>query len=149
MKGTMVSVWVRTARKLYGDSLIDEALTSVHLSSDKVFKPTEDVNDDTARGIITYISSRLGKPEHDVWTEIGIDNVMTFSEDYPAFFRQRNLYSFLKSMYDVHMVVASRIPGAKPPILLLKPVSEYVAEMTYESNRGMFAYFHGMLKYRY
>ena len=26
MKGTMVSVWVRTSRKLFGDDLIDEAL---------------------------------------------------------------------------------------------------------------------------
>lgn len=146
MKGTMVSVWVRTSRKLYGDGLIDEALESVGLSRDKVFTPTEDIPDDIARGIVTYIASKLGKDEDETWTEIGIDNVNTFSHDYPAFFMQNNLYSFLKSMYDVHVVVASRIKGATPPLLNMVAIDDKVAEMTYRSKRGMFAYFRGMLE---
>lgn len=145
MKGTMVSVWVRTSRKLYGDSLIDEALDSVGLGRNKVFKPTEDVSDDVARGIVKYIADKKGKKEDDTWMEIGIDNVSTFSQDYPAFFMQSNLYSFLKSMYDVHVVVASRIKGANPPLLHMEAVGDKVAEMTYKSDRAMFAYFRGML----
>ncbi len=145
MKGTMVSVWVRTSRKLYGDSLIDEALDSVGLGRDKIFTPTEDVPDNIARGIVTYIAAKKGKKEDDTWMEIGIDNVATFSQDYPAFFMQSNLYSFLKSMYDVHVVVASRIKGANPPLLHMEAVGDKVAEMTYKSDRGMFAYFRGML----
>ena len=145
MKGTMVSVWVRTSRKLYGDSLIDEALDSVGLGRDKVFTPTEDVPDDVARGIVKYIAAKKGKKEDDTWMEIGIDNVSTFSQDYPAFFMQSNLYSFLKSMYDVHVVVASRIKGANPPLLHMEAVGDKVAEMTYKSDRSMFAYFRGML----
>ncbi len=145
MKGTMVSVWVRTSRKLYGDSLINEALDSVGLGRDKIFTPTEDVPDDVARGIVKYIAVKKGKKEDDTWMEIGIDNVATFSQDYPAFFMQSNLYSFLKSMYDVHVVVASRIKGANPPLLHMEAVGDKVAEMTYKSDRAMFAYFRGML----
>ena len=145
MKGTMVSVWVRTSRKLFGDSLIDEALESVGLSRDKVFTPTEDVSDPVARGIVEYIAKSRNKNLDDTWMEIGMDNVTTFSQDYPAFFMQSNLYSFLKSMYDVHVVVASRIPGANPPLLNMRAVDDRVAEMTYKSNRGMFGYFRGML----
>lgn len=146
MKGTMVSVWVRTSRKLFGDSLIDDALESVGLPRDKVFTPTEEVADSVARGIVEYIAKVRNKSLDDTWMEIGVDNVITFSQDYPAFFMQNNLYSFLKSMYDVHVVVASRVPGAKPPLLNLRAVEDTVAEMTYKSNRGMFAYFKGMLK---
>ena len=146
MKGTMVSVWVKTSRKLYGDSIINNALESVGFSKDKIFTPTEDVNDDSAKGIVKYIAKTLKKDEDQTWMEIGMDNVATFSEDYPAFFMQSNLYSFLKSMYDVHVVVASRIKGAKPPILHMKAIDDNVAEMTYESNRSMFPYFMGMLK---
>lgn len=146
MKGTMVSVWVRTSRKLYGDDLIDDALESVGMARNKVFTPTEDVPDDQARAIVTYIANKLSKNEDDTWMEIGIDNVNTFSQDYPAFFMQNNLFSFLRSMYDVHVVVASRIKGAKPPILHVEAIGDKLAEMTYESNRGMFAYFRGMLK---
>lgn len=146
MKGTMVSVWVRTSRKLFGNDLINDALESVGMSGDKIFTPTEEVPDDQARAIVTYIANKLSKKEDDVWMEIGVDNVATFSQDYPAFFMQNNLFSFLKSMYDVHLVVANRIKGAKPPILNVEAIGDNLAEMTYESNRGMFAYFRGMLK---
>lgn len=145
MKGTMVSVWVRTSRKLFGDSLIDDALESVGLPRDKMFKPTEDITDSVAKGIVEYIANSRNKSLDDTWMEIGMDNVATFSQDYPAFFMQSNLYSFLKSMYDVHVVVANRIPGAKPPLLNMRAVGDRVAEMTYKSNRGMFGYFKGML----
>lgn len=146
MKGTMVSVWVRTARKLYGDTLINNALESSGISHDKVFTPTEDVPDDMALSIVKHLASSLNKNSDDVWMEIGIDNVKTFSQDYPAFFMQSNLYSFLNSMYDVHVVVASRIKGAKPPLLHMKAIGNNTAIMTYKSNRGMFAYFRGMLE---
>lgn len=142
----MVSVWVKTSRKLYGDSIIDDALESVGFSKDKMFKPTEDISDDSAKGIVKYIAKTLHKDEDETWMEIGMDNVTTFAGDYPAFFMQKNLYSFLKSMYDVHVVVASRIKGAKPPLLHMEAIDTNVAEMTYKSKRGMFPYFMGMLK---
>lgn len=146
MKGTIVSAWIKTSRKLYGDSLVNEAMKAVGMNPDKIFKPTEDIEDSYARGFVDIISKKLGKSANDTWEEIGMDNVLTFSEDYPGFFKYKNLYSFLKAMYDIHVVVTERIPGAKPPILGMKAIKGNVAEMTYESQRGMFGYFHGMLK---
>jgi len=146
MKGTIVSAWIKTSRKLYGDTLVDEAMTSVGIKPDKIFKPTEDIDDSYARGIVEKLSEKLNKNSYDLWKEIGTDNVLTFSKDYPAFFMQKNLYSFLKSMYDVHVMVTHRITGAKPPILKMKAIGKYQAEMTYSSKRGMFGYFHGMLE---
>ncbi len=146
MKGTIVSAWIKTSRKLYGDSLVDEAMTAVGMNPKKIFKPTEDVEDSYARGFVDAISKKLGKSVNDTWEEIGMDNVLTFSEDYPGFFKYKNLYSFLKAMYDIHVVVTERIPGANPPILGMKAISGTKAEMTYKSKRGMFGYFHGMLK---
>ncbi len=146
MKGTIVSAWIKTSRKLFGDSLVDEALSAVGMNPQKIFKPTEDIEDSYARGFVDVIAKRLGKSANDIWEEIGMDNILTFSEDYPGFFKYKNLYSFLKAMYDIHVVVTERISGAKPPILGMKAISGRVAEMTYESQRGMFGYFHGMLK---
>ncbi len=146
MKGTIVSAWIKTSRKLYGDSLVDEAMTAVGMNPKRIFKPTEDVEDSYARGFVDAISKKLGKSINDTWEEIGMDNVLTFSEDYPGFFKYKNLYSFLKAMYDIHVVVTERIPGANPPILGMKAISGAKAEMTYKSKRGMFGYFHGMLK---
>lgn len=146
MKGTIVSAWIKTSRKLFGDSIVDEAMSEVGLNPKRIFKPTEDIEDSYARGFVDVIAKKLGKSSHSTWEEIGMDNVLTFSEDYPGFFKYKNLYSFLKAMYDIHVVVTERIPGAKPPILGLKAIGNKVAEMTYESQRGMFGYFHGMLK---
>lgn len=56
MKGTIVSAWIKTSRKLYGDSLVDEAMRGVGMSPDRIFLPTEDVEDSYARGIVDVIS---------------------------------------------------------------------------------------------
>ncbi|MTI48852.1 MAG: chemotaxis protein [Firmicutes bacterium] len=146
MKGTIVQAWIKTCRKIYGDDLTNEAMTANNMDPKKLFKPTEDIEDSYAMGIVDFISKEVDKKSYDVWKSIGNDNVLTFSEDYPAFFKHKNLYSFLKSMYDVHVVVTQKIPGAKPPILKMKAIDGYTAEMTYNSSRGMFGYFHGMIE---
>ncbi|RKD31333.1 heme NO-binding domain-containing protein [Thermohalobacter berrensis] len=146
MKGTIVSTWIKTARKLYDDNLVDEAMESVGLNPNRIFKPIEDIGDSYPLNMMKYIADKQGKSNYEVWKEIGRDNIFTFSKDYPAFFKHDNLYSFLKSMYDVHVVVTKKIKGAKPPILRVKAIDKYTAEMTYKSSRGMFGYFHGLLE---
>ena len=60
-------------------------------------------------------------------------------------FQKENLYSFLRSMFDVHVIVTKRIPGANPPELLIQPVSDSEAILSYRSQRGMFGYLRGLL----
>lgn len=146
MKGTIVSAWVRTSKTLFGEDLVNEALTHHGIDPHKVFTPSEDIEDTKALGFVDYIADNVGKSPSEVWRQIGIGNIETFSKDYPAFFRYKNLYSFLKSMYDIHVVVTNRIPGAKPPILNVKPLEQNKALMSYYSPREMFGYFHGMLE---
>ncbi|WFA08511.1 heme NO-binding domain-containing protein [Tissierella sp. Yu-01] len=146
MKGTIVSAWVQTCRTLYGDSITNEALNNFNIHKNKIFTPMEDIDDNVALGIIDYIADKNGKTSEEVWKAIGNNNILTFSKDYPAFFRYKNLYSFLKAMYDIHVVVTKRIPGAHPPILNINPVNKNTAHMTYSSPRGMFSYFYGMLE---
>lgn len=146
MKGTIVSAWIKTSKNLFGEDLVNEALIHSGIDPNRVFTPTEDIEDDKALGFVEYISNNLGKDKEKVWRQIGMGNIETFSKDYPAFFRYKNLYSFLKSMYDIHVVVTKRIPGAKPPILNVEPVDRNKAIMTYSSPREMFGYFHGMLE---
>lgn len=145
LKGTIVSAWVQTCRRLYGDDVTDQALEANNMNRNRIFTPTENIDDKEARGIITSISAKLGRSTDDVWMDMGIDNVNTYSQIYPGFFKYKNLYSFLNAMFDIHVVVTQRIPGANPPILGISPVDKHTAHMTYSSPRGMFAYFHGML----
>lgn len=145
MKGTIVSAWIKTSRNIFGEDVVRDALATYGISENKVFTPMEDIEDSIALGIIDEIAKRLGKTPSEVWHEIGLDNINTFSKDYPAFFKFKNLYAFLKAMYDIHVVVTKRIPGAKPPILKVEPLEKNKATMSYSSPRGMFDYFHGML----
>lgn len=146
MKGTVVSTWMKTCTRMYGGECVENALIKAGLNKSKTFSPLEDVDDSIVNKIISEIAESKGISVGELWRHIGIDNVATFTNDYPAFFKHENLYTFLKSMYDVHIVVVKRIKGANPPILDMKPISRREAIFEYTSKRGMFDYFQGMLE---
>ncbi len=146
MKGTIVSAWIDTCRELYGEEIANASLRHFGIDVDRIFRPSEEIEDRIALGFIENIAGRLNKSSDEIWRDMAHSNVITYSRIYPAFFRYRNLYSFLQAMYDIHVVVTKRVEGAKPPILGIKPVDKYVAHMTYASPRGMFSYFLGMLE---
>lgn len=146
MKGTVVSTWMNTCRKLYGDEVTDDAMKSVGWDSSKVFSPGEDVDDQKVNNIIKSISNLSNDPVNVLWKKIGLDNINQFHNDYPAFFNHENLYSFFKSMFDVHVVMTKKFPGAKPPLVNITPISKREAIFEYKSQRGMFDYLMGMIE---
>ncbi|MGL4730639.1 MAG: heme NO-binding domain-containing protein [Clostridium sp.] len=146
MKGTAVSAWFKTCRKLYGDSFVDEAMSSVGFDTAKVFSPAEDVNDKQIADFIHYVSKQKNITEKELWSKIGHDNIYSFAEEIPAYFRSENTYSFLKSLYDIHLAMTKKIPGANPPIVNIEAISNREAIITYSSKRKMFDYFLGMLE---
>ncbi|MFL0269158.1 heme NO-binding domain-containing protein [Candidatus Clostridium radicumherbarum] len=145
MKGTVVATWMKTSRKLYGDSVVDRAMEAGGWSSGKIFSPAENVDDDKIKQAISAIAKSQNLDIKDLWRSIGRFNLKSFAEDFPAFFEHENLYSFLKSMYDVHVVMVKRFPDAAPPHVVIEPISNNEAIFSYESKRGMFDYFLGML----
>lgn len=146
MKGTIVSSWITTSKEIFGEELTNDAMKNAGMNPNKIFRPTEDVEDKYPKEIIEYIAKKRNKSVYDTWKEMGTDNIKTFFNNYPAFFDHKNLYSFLKSMYDVHVVIAGKIKGAKPPLVKIEPIDKYTAEMIYKSRRGLFGYFHGLLQ---
>lgn len=146
MKGTIVSTWLETSRRLFGNAVVDEALIKHNLSSDKLFTPLEDVSDSVAMGMVDYIGGKTGKTHAQIWNIMGEENVKTFAANYPGFFRHENAYHFLKSMNDVHVIVMRRFKGAAPPILDMEVTSSNTALFIYRSKRGMGDYLIGLLK---
>ncbi|MBL4936474.1 heme NO-binding domain-containing protein [Clostridium sp. YIM B02515] len=145
MKGTVVATWMKTCRKLYGDSVVDRAMESNGWTSNKLFTPAENVDDQKIQSVIGSIAKSQNVDIKKLWRSIGNYNIKSFAEDFPAFFEHENVYSFLKSMYDVHVVMVKRLPGATPPLLSIEPISTREAVFSYRSKRGMFDYFLGML----
>lgn len=146
MKGTVVSVWMQTCRKLYGDSSVDSTMEYVGWGGGKVFSPVEDVNDSDIKRFMERMSSNQSITSEQLWRAIGNDNINSFAKVYPVFFKHETTYGFLKSLYDIHTVMTQKIPGAKPPFVDIKPISSREAVMKYQSKRGMFDYFLGMLE---
>jgi methyl-accepting chemotaxis protein len=145
MKGTVVSTWVKSCRKLFGDSVVNEALKAQGVSTDHIFTPLEDVPDKTALGIVDSIGNAVGKTHKEIWFTMGEENVKTFSKNYPGFFRNESAYQFLKSMNDVHVIVMKRFKGAVPPGLDVVPISSHEILFTYRSKRGMVDYLTGLI----
>ena len=67
MKGTVVSSWVQSCRKLFGDEIVNSALKAHQLPADKVFSPIEDVADSVAKGIVDHIGNAVGKNHKEIW----------------------------------------------------------------------------------
>lgn len=145
MKGTVVSTWVESCRKLFGDTIVNNALRAYGLSNDHIFTPLEDVEDRIAQGIVDHIGNACGKSHRDIWVTMGEENIKTFSKNYPGFFHHESAYQFLKSMNDVHVIVMKRFKGAVPPVLDVAPVSSHDIIFTYRSKRGMIDYLTGLI----
>lgn len=145
MKGTVVSTWVKSCRKLFGDKVVDDALQANGLEKDYLFIPVEDVEDKVAKGIVDYVGDTCGKNHKEIWFTMGEENILTFSKTYPGFFRHESAYEFLDSMNNVHKVVMKKFKGAKPPILDVEPISSHDIYFTYRSQRGMEDYLYGLL----
>ncbi|WP_097027754.1 heme NO-binding domain-containing protein [Clostridium peptidivorans] len=144
MKGTIVATWLKTCRNLYKDEVVNKAMETVGWNRSKIFSPVETVEDSQVKKVIEYIADENNISEKELWKSIGIDNITAFHNDFPAFFEHENLYSFFKSMFDVHVVMTKKFPGAKPPLVTIEPISSNEAIFYYKSDRGMFDYFLGL-----
>ncbi len=145
MKGTVVSSWVESCRALYGKEVVDKALIANKLSTDVIFTPLEDVDDKIATGIVDRVGELVQKDHKEIWGIMGEQNIMTFSKNYPGFFRHESAYQFLKSMNDVHKIVMQRFAGAVPPVLDVTPISSHEIIFVYRSKRGMQDYLMGLI----
>ncbi|MGG7178610.1 heme NO-binding domain-containing protein [Clostridium paraputrificum] len=145
MKGTVVSTWIKTCRELYGENLTNKSLRSAGWEENITFNPIDSVEDREVFGFIANVAKELNVDVDKVWHEIGVKNLDAFYSFYPTFFKKDNLYSFLKSLNDVHDVVMKIFKGANPPRLMLDIISNTEIEFTYISNRELYSYFLGLL----
>ena len=146
MKGTVVASWMTSGRRLFGNDVVDKAFEKYGLKPDHIFSPLEDVDDKMAVGMVELLGQKVGKSTEQIWEIMGRENIRTFAEFYPGFFRHENAYHFLKSMNDVHAIVMKRFKGATPPVLDLSPIDSNTALLVYRSKRQMGNYLMGLLK---
>lgn len=146
MKGTIVTTWLNTCKRLYGEDVVNRALEDNDIPKTRIFTPLEEVDETLTMSLMNTIAKHASVSVDKMWRAIGIENIQSFHEAYSGFFKHDNAYAFLKSMNDVHIIVMKRFAGAKPPALDMEPTSSNTAFLTYRSKRGMFDYFLGLLE---
>ncbi|RKD21586.1 Methyl-accepting chemotaxis protein [Caminicella sporogenes DSM 14501] len=146
MKGTVVSTWINTLENLYGKEIVDKAISKVGWQKNRVITPLEDIHDNEPMVIVEEVANLTNKTPGEVWREIGRKNIETFSKWFPSYFERFSLKGFLMMMDDVHTQLTKMIKGAKPPRLIATETAPKEIEILYESKRGMFDYFLGLLE---
>ncbi|SHI90138.1 methyl-accepting chemotaxis protein [Geosporobacter subterraneus DSM 17957] len=146
MKGTVVSTWIKSLEKLYGKEVVDRAVSKAGWETDRVITPLEDIPDQEPMAIVREVAATVGQPAEKVWREIGKSNIETFRTWFPSYFERFSLKSFLMMMDDVHSQLTKMVKGANPPRLIAREIGDKTIEILYESKRGMFDYFLGLLE---
>ena len=103
MKGTVVATWIQTARSLWGNEATEKAMQKVGWPADRLFSPTEDIDDAKPKNFVAEIANLTGKPQDEIWMAIGKDNIKTFFKIYPAFFKNINTDTRRKAMIRAFM----------------------------------------------
>lgn len=145
MKGFVINAWFQTWSKLFGSETVKNLRKKHGLDPDRVYSPIEDLPDDVPIEISKDLASMKGLSYDDLWYKTGKENLRTFFEHYPEYFKKPGVLSFLAAMDLVHKVLTRRIRGATPPRVFFKPLNDKKAIIRYQSKRNFKKYFLGLM----
>lgn len=146
MKGTLVSIWLTTLTRLYGESQKNEILKAAGWNPQRIITPLEEIDDTEIKGIMENFAKKQGMKIEDLYRTLGVNNVQSFREWFPSYFETNSAMGFLMMMDTVHAQLTKMIAGAKPPRLIPEPIDEKNFLMVYKSTRGLHHYLMGLIE---
>lgn len=146
MKGTLVSIWLTTLTRLYGENTKNEVLKAAGWNPNRIITPLEEVNDDEIKKIIADFARKQNLTTEELYRNLGRNNVQSFREWFPSYFETNTAMGFLMMMDTVHTQLTKMIAGAKPPRLIPVPIDEKNFHMVYKSKRGLQHYLMGLIE---
>lgn len=146
MKGTIVTTWLNSLRKIFSDEVVDSALASVHWDKTRIIHPLENIPDEEIFQVFTQVSKDTNESVKNIWRKVGNQNIEMFQKWFPSYFERNSLRGFLIMMDDVHHQLTKIISGANPPRLIATEINEKEIEIKYISQRGLFDYLLGLFE---
>ncbi len=146
MKGTLISIWIKTLKRLYGEETVEEAKKASSFDEELIITPLMDIEDEEAQDMVEAIADIENISSSEVWQSLGKENLNSFADWFPSYFEGRKLKNFLEMMDTVHKHLTDMIEGANPPRIIPEVREDNILRLTYRSSRGMFDYFLGLLK---
>lgn len=116
------------------------------MKPDHIYSPLDDVPDELPINMSKQIAQAKGLSLDELWYKTGRENLYTFFEHYPEFFKKPSFLSFMAAMDAVHRVLTKRIKGATPPRVFFKLTSDRSAIIRYQSKRNFKKYFLGLME---
>ena len=145
MKGTVVSTWINTMERLHSKEIVNQAKKESDWNEEIVITPLMNIEDKKAFDLIEKVAEKTNQNTGELWFKIGQENIYSFSEWFPSYFKGRQLKNFLMLMDTVHKQLTDMIPGANPPRIIPEEINQNTIQLTYKSTRGMYDYFLGLL----
>jgi methyl-accepting chemotaxis protein len=146
MKGTVVSMWLNTLGKLYGEEEKNSLMVKEGWNPNRNITPLEEINDEKIIGFMDVFARKQGLKSEELWKKVGENNVENFREWFPSYFEKETAMGFLLLMDKVHAQLTKMIPGAIPPRLIPVPIDDKNFYMIYESKRGLDSYLMGLIQ---
>lgn len=145
MKGFVVNVWFQTWSKLFGTDTVKRIREKHGLDPNKIYSPIEELADNVPIEISKDLALEKNISYEELWYKTGKENLKTFFEHYPEYFKKTGFLSFMAAMDAVHRVLTKRIKGATPPRVFFKLLSDKKAVVRYQSKRNFKKYFLGLM----
>jgi methyl-accepting chemotaxis protein len=142
MLGVLPKLMLDFVAKRYGPDV--RKVLSDELGS-PVFMVQKSYPDEVIQRMASVVARETGQTEAAVLHDLGFYTPGEFARLYKKYFRTTNLKDFLLSLNDVHAQVTRDMPGAKPPRFDFEDRGQELV-MNYESERGLFDYYTGVLK---
>ncbi len=146
MKGTLVSIWLTTLTRLYGENQKNEILKAAGWHPQRIITPLEEIDDAEIKGIMENFAKKEGMKIEELYRTLGVNNVQSFREWFPSYFETNSAMGFLMMMDTIHAQLTKMISGAKPPRLIPEPIDEKNFLMVYKSTRGLHHYLMGLIE---
>ncbi|MDI3473604.1 MAG: hypothetical protein PWQ72_2070 [Pseudothermotoga sp.] len=146
MKGFVVNMWFSTWEKLFGKDITAILKEKYNIPKSHIYNPIEDVPDELPINISKDLAKSIGMDFDTLWYRTGKENLRTFFEHYPDFFKKPGFLSFMAAMDAVHRALTKRIKGAKPPRVFFELLDNKRARIRYESRRNFKRYFVGLME---
>ncbi len=142
MRGVLPKLMQDFIKETQGKEMFDKIS---ELMGNPVFLPTTNYPDKVLHQMASTLEDLTGEPLKKSMKAFGHYTVPHFARMYPGYIRTKDLKEFLLSIDDMHKKLTKDYPGIKPPKFSYEDKGDTLI-MTYQSERGLFNYFEGILQ---
>jgi methyl-accepting chemotaxis protein len=141
MRGVLPKYMSEFIRQEYGGEVHKKMLEQM---GNPVFLPTANYPDQVLKQMASIVAEETGRSTREVFMGFGRYTIPQFYKAYKRYFKTENLKELLLRMDEIHKQLTKDYPGINPPRFSYDDKGDSLV-MTYDSKRGLFEYFEGIL----